>query len=184
MTNVTTAETLAEKIERVQGNYFTLPILDVTIKYRRPDLLKLSLNNELPAVMAAAVIDSYKQAVGGADLQAYQDKIKDKKIDANEGLLEDLSKKGYDLLKNLCVSHKIWDVEESDPANNLIAWKDVPEEDAMAFLVHLINSIQNIKTNDGGEVTLDDLTTFPDSKRKSQRGNARTHGEAVRIPPA
>lgn len=184
MTEITTAETLAEKIERVQGNYFTFPILDVTIKYRRPDLLKLSLNNDLPAVMAATIIESYKEALGGVDLAEYQAKLKDRKVEPDTNLLEDMAKKGYGLLAQLCVSHKILDVPQSDPVNNVISWKDIPEEDAMAFLVHVINSIQTVKTKDGGEMSYDDITNFPEEKRVTKRGNARTDGKAVRIPPA
>jgi hypothetical protein len=176
---ITTASELEAKIAGLD-NYFTLPILDVTIKYRRPDLLKLSLNNHLPSVMAAAVIESYKEAVGGADLQAYRESLKEKKIEADDKLIGDLSTKGYNLLKDLCVSHKILDVEQSDPANNLISWRDIPEEDAMSFLVHIINSTQKVQTRDGGEMSLEDITDFPEGVRKSKRSNAGANGKAVR----
>lgn len=170
--NITSADELRQKIEEKRYDYFTFPVLDITIKYRKPDLLKLSFNNSLPSALAAIVINSYKEAVGGTDMEEYQKKHKDQKLEADDDLVKDLDTKGYILLSELAVSHRFLDVEQSDPENNLIAWKDVPEEDAIAFLLNLINKAQVAKTATGGEVSGSDIASFPDSKRVSKRNTA------------
>lgn len=176
---VTTADVLAQKIEEKRYSYFTFPILEVTIKYRNPDLLKLSLNKTLPTFIADAVIESYKESIGGGDLEKFQEEKLKNGIDANDEVVQDLSKKGYELLSTLCVSHAILNVPESDLAAQpvpLVAWKDIPEEDSIAFLLALIQRSHVAKTDNGGEVTLNDVTEFPEGKRKSKRVSVGTDG--------
>lgn len=175
---VTSASELATKIEAKRYDYFDFPTLEITIKYRKPDLLKLSLNKSLPLFIADAVISSYKEAVGGSDMAEYQEKKAKEGIKADDQMIGDLATKGYNLLSDLCESHAIKDVPESDFTTTppLISWKDVPEEDTIAFLLSLIQKAQTGTTKSGGEVTSDDVTTFPDSERKSKRSSARTNG--------
>lgn len=179
---ITSVEELRQKIESKRYDYFTFPVLDITVKYRKPDLLKLSLNKSLPLFIADAVIESYKEAVGGTDMAEYQQKKLAEGIKADDQLVEDLSKKGYELLSSLCESHAIKDVPESDfdTTPPLIAWKDVPEEDSIAFLLNLINRAQVGTTKSGGEVASEDVTTFPDGERKPKRSTVRKDGQAVR----
>lgn len=166
---VTTADVLKQKIQDNRFDLFTLPILEVTIKYRKPDLLKLSLNNSLPTAMADSVVEAYKEALGGTDYEEYQRTAAEREIKPNKELVEDVSKKGYNLLEKLCVSHKILDVPESDPDNDLIAWDDIPEEDAISFLINVLNKAQTARTKDGGEMSAEDITTFPGKRRSNKR---------------
>lgn len=168
---IITGTELQEKIEAGRYATFTLPVLDITIKYRKPDLLKLSLSNSLPAALADAVIESYRSLANGATQEELQSKLKDRK-EVSDDFIEELSTKSYDLLGKLCVSHKIWDVEQSDPDNGLISWNDVPEEDAMAFLINLINEAQKSRTASGGETSFEEVQTFPDSPRGKKRAVA------------
>lgn len=174
--NITTGQELRDKIEAKRYDTFTFPILEITIKYRKPDLLKLSLSNALPGAMADAVISAYKEAMSGADMEEYKTKLESKKPEADENLVKDIASKGFTLLGQLCVSHKIMDVQESDPDNNLIAFSDIPEEDAIAFLLNLLNKAQNAKTETGGEVSVDEITTFSDSGRVSKRNSVSKNG--------
>jgi hypothetical protein len=164
-------EDLKSKIEANRYDYFTLPVLDITVKYRKPDMLKLSLNNSLPGAMADVIINAYKEAVGGADMEQYKENAKNT-IKPDNNLIQELDKKGYILLSELVVSHKFLDVPESDLDAQpipLISWIDVPEEDAIAFLLNLVNSAQKAKTVNGGEVTSDEVTEFSGRKRRTKR---------------
>lgn len=177
MNNITTGQDLAAKIEANRYDFFTFPKLEITVKYRKPDLLKLSINKSLPAAMAAAVIEAYKEAVGGADMAEYAKQAESKKLEPDDELVSDLSQKGYILLNNLVVSHKIMDVPESDVNAEpvpLISYNDVPEEDSIAFLMHLIQKAQEARTQSGGIVTSEDVTTFSNTKRSTKR---RTSGK-------
>jgi hypothetical protein len=181
--NTTSADELRQRIEEKRYNYFTFPVLNITIKYRRPDLLKLSFNNSLPSALAAVVIEGYKEAVGGTTIEDYQQKMQDKKIETNDELIKDLGKKGYTLLSELSVSHKFMDVPESDFDASpiaLISWVDVPEEDAIAFLMHIIQRAQVAKNASGGETSNEDVASFPDSRPVPQRNSTGKSRKAVR----
>lgn len=179
--NITTPQELKDKIERNRYAMFTFPMLDVTVRHRKPDLLKLSLKQSLPSVMAEAVIEAYKSFTSGSQ-DDYKAKVdaKMKNFTADESLLEELSTKGYTLLSELCISHKILDVKESDPDNNLLAWSDIPEQDSIAFVMHLLMLAQESQTADGGETSAQEVETFPSSKRKSKRTVSSDSGEDVR----
>lgn len=183
MNQITTGSSLRDKIEAKRYDHFTFPVLDVTIKYRKPDLLKLSLNKSLPQAMANAVIDAYKEAVGGSDMEGYAKEAANKKLEADDTLIKDVDEKGYALLEELCTSHKIMDVPASDFETNppLISYKDIPEEDAIAFLLHVIQRAQTGTTVSGGEISSTEITDFPDNGRSAKRGNAGKNGKAVRI---
>lgn len=176
-----TTSSLAElksKIEANRYDFYTLPVLDITIKHRKPDLLKLSYNNDLPASMAATIIDAYKEAVGGTNMEEYMSSASDK-ITSDDNLVKDLSVKGYVLLQKLSVSHRFIDVPESDLEAQpvpLISWNDVPEEDAISFLMHLLQQAQKAKTVDGGEITSEEVSTFPEGKRGANRRPASKNG--------
>lgn len=172
---ITSASELAAKIEAKRYDFFTFPVLDITIKYRRPDLLKLSFNKALPTFIADTVIDSYKEAISGTDMREYQKAKAEEGVKANEDVIKDLSTKGYNLLTELCVSHTIIN-GLSDLDNGVISWNDIPEEDAIAFLMNLINRASVSQTKTGGEVTSEDVINFPDGKRKSKRSSAGTNG--------
>jgi hypothetical protein len=179
----TPASELADKIEQKRYDTFTFPILDITIKYRKPDLLKLSFNNSLPSALAAVVVNGYKEAVGGADLNEYKEQLKDTKIDVNDALIKDIGTKGYQLLKELSVSHKFLDVPESDFNSvpiPIIAWVDVPEEDAIAFLLNLISRGQVAQTATGGEISMEDVTSFPSGGSVPERNTDGKRRKAVR----
>lgn len=176
MTNITTAVQLREKIEAKRYDTFTLPVLDITIKYRKPDLLKLSFDKALPAALADVVIDSYKSVAGGMDEAAFKKKAENTHLEADDTFLRELSNKGYGLLSELVVSHKIMDVAESDPDNLLISWKDIPEEDSIAFLVNLLNKTQTAQTADGGEISYKEVESFPDGGGKPKRRTAGKNG--------
>ncbi len=94
-------------------------------------------------------------------------------------MLVDLTQKGYNLLTELCISHTILD-GQSDFENNVISWKDIPEEDALAFLLSLIQKVQTTYTKKGGEVTSTDVTDFPDGERITKRSSSRKNGKAIR----
>lgn len=177
MTKITTAaEELREKIESKRYDTFTLPTLEITVKYRKPDLLKLSYDKALPAALADIVIDSYKSVAAGIDQDVIKKKAETAKLEADDTFLKELSSKGYNLLSVLVVSHKIMDVAESDPENLLISWQDIPEEDSIAFLIHLLNKAQTGKTAEGGEVSYEEIKEFPDSKRSTKRSTAGKNG--------
>lgn len=178
-TQVTSGQALRDKIESKRYEYFTFPVLEITVKYRKPDLLKLSFNNSLPAVLADAVIDAYKESVNGTDAAEYREKIKNKNLEADNDIVKDLRDKGYKLLEDLVTSHRILNVPESDLDNNIISWDDVPENDALAFVFHLMNKAQEVDT-EGGTVSANDIETFPNRQRKSKRNLASASGEAVR----
>lgn len=179
LNNVTSAEELQAKIEGKMYDYFTFPVLDITIKYRRPDLLKLSFNDSLPNAVASLVIDSYKKNIEGISPAEYKKSLKDNKIEADDALVKDLSVKGYKLLATLSVSHRIMDVEESDFSNNVLSWNDVPEEDAIAFIFHIINKAQTADAP-GGETSNEDVINFPDGKRRAKRNLASASVQDVR----
>lgn len=176
----TSNEAFKQRIQETMRYYFTFPILGVQIEYRRPDLLKLSYNNYLPSAIAVSVIDAYKEAIGGTDMEEYQAKIANQKHEANDELVKDLSAKGYVLLSELCISQRIMDVPQSDLDNGVVSWNDIPEEDAMAFLMHVVKSAQVARTKSGGEVSAEDITTFPDEGRVTKRNTSRANGKAVR----
>jgi hypothetical protein len=175
MTNITNAAQLREKLTK-RYDTFTLPVLDITVKYRRPDLLKLSFDKALPAALADVVIDSYKSIAGGMSESDFKKKVADTQLKADDTFLRELSTKGYDLLSKLVVSHKIMNVEESDPDNLLISWNDIPEEDSIAFLVNLLNKAQTAETQDGGEISYEEVKTFPDGRGKSKRSTVGKNG--------
>lgn len=172
---VTSPEEFQRHVEEKRYSYFSFPVLEITIQYRKPDLLKLAFNKSLPAVMADTVIKAYKAHLSGA-AAAYEKEMKEKTIEASDELVSDLREKGYQLLKELCSSHKILDVPQSDFANNVISWLDIPEEDAIAFLLHLLNSAQVSTTTEGGEMSAKDIQDFPDGKRVPKRHIARKNG--------
>lgn len=183
MNEITQGSALREKIESRRYDTFTFPILDITIKYRKPDLLKLSLNKSLPLAMASAIISAYKEAVGGADMEEYAKEAANQKFNADDAMIKDLSEKGYTLLQELSESHVFLDVQQSDfeaQPKAVIAWKDVPEEDAIAFLLNLIQKAQVGKTKSGGEVSAEDITSFSDGKRSAKRSTTRSNGQAIR----
>lgn len=171
--NLPTAAELEAKVLKTRYAYFTLPTLDIQIKYRKPDLLKLSFNHTLPQILADNIIKAYKAQVAGDDAEAV---IADAKgLQITDEVVAELAPKGYLLLKELCVSLKILDVPQSDFSNEILAWVDIPENDALAFLMHLIGQAQVSETATGGEVTLEDVNSFPDGKRGSKR-RASGHG--------
>lgn len=165
MTQITDKEIAKENLAKLR-EYFTFPTLNITIQYRRPDILKLSYNNALPTLMADAVIKSYKAKVEG---RTEENAFDTTNFEATPEFLIELREKGYVLLEKQCTSHKILKVPESDIDNDVISWDDIPEEDAMAFLMHVINRTEVTNTS-GGEVSVKEVTSFPDSKRKSKRG--------------
>jgi hypothetical protein len=176
MTQITTADELQSKLDANRYSFFTFPVLDITVKYRNPDLLKLSFNKTLPAAMADVIIGAYKALAGGESEESFAKRAKEKQITASEEYLQELSTKGYVLLSELVVSHRIADVQQSDTSNNLISWNDIPEEDAIAFVVNLVDKAQEIKTKGGGKTTSSEVETFPDgarSKKRSVAGKAR-----------
>jgi hypothetical protein len=180
MTNqITPAADLAAKIEAKRYDYFTFPILEITIKYRKPDILKLALNKALPAVMASAVIRAYKANVEGRTKEV-QAELASEKVEATDEFLGQLEDRGYLLLKELCVSHKILDVPQSDFENSVISWTDIPEEDAMAFLLNLIKKAQNAANAQGGEMSGEDIVEFPDGGRSTKRSSTSKNGKNVR----
>lgn len=176
MNKITTADELREKIEAKRYDTFTLPVLEITVKYRKPDLLKLSFDKALPAALADMVIDAYKDIASGVDEATFRDKASTTKLDADDTFLKELSSKGYVLLSELVVSHKIMDVAESDPDNLLISWHDIPEEDSIAFLVNLLNKAQVGQTKDGGEISYEEVQNFPDGGRGTKRRTAGKNG--------
>lgn len=176
MTQITTASELRDKIQSKRYDTFTLPVLDITVQYRKPDLLKLSFDKALPAALADVVIDAYKDIANGVDEATFKKKAASTKLNTDETFLKELSSKGYVLLSELVTSHKIMDVAESDPDNLLISWRDVPEEDAIAFLVNLLNKAQVGKTQDGGEISYEEIKNFPDSGGVAKRRPARKNG--------
>lgn len=176
MNKITTADELRNKIESKRYETFTLPTLDVTVKHRKPDLLKLSFNKHLPGALADLVIASYKAVAGGTDAETLKEQAKNAKVDVDDTFLRELSDKGYTLLSELVISHKILNVEESDPENLLISWNDIPEEDSIAFLMHLLNKAQTAETADGGEISMKEIEDFPDGGRGTKR---RTAGKNV-----
>ncbi len=176
MTNITSAAELREKIQSKRYDTFTFPVLEITVKYRKPDLLKLSFNKSLPGAIADAVIGSYKEAMSGVDPEEYKKRLAANKTEADEDLVRDMSTKGYILLSELCTSHKIMDVPESDPENGLIAWSDIPEEDSIAFILNLLNKAQVSTTAQGGEISTEEIIDFPDSPKVPKRDTARKSG--------
>lgn len=180
---ITPAAELQAKIEARRYDFFTLPTLDVTVKYRRPDLLKLSFNNSLPAAIADMVIKGYREAIEGTDAEAYKAKMAKEKIETDDTLIKSLGEKGYSLMSDLVVSHKILNVPESDFAAEpvpLISWNDVPENDAIAFLFNLINAAQTVTTATGGEVSAVEITNFPDGEQVPKRDPIGKSRKAVR----
>lgn len=178
MNNISTADEFRQKIEANRYGFFTFPQLDVTIKYRMPDLLKLSLNNQLPSFLAEQVIAGYKSFVNGTT-QDFLDELKTQHVDVSDDLVKELATKGYKLLTELCVSHKIMDVPESDfdvQPIPLVAWSDIPENDSIAFTTHLMVANQTVKTKDGGEMSTTDIADFPDGQRVKKRRTVRKDG--------
>jgi hypothetical protein len=177
MTQITTASELQAKLEKNRYDYFTFPQLEITVKYRTPDMLKLSFQNQLPSVMADTIIEAYRELVGGSTEADIKNTLQEKqaKFKADDDYLKDLASKGYNLLKELCVSHKVWEVEFSDPENDLISWKDIPEVDALAFLMHIVQKAQQVQTKGGG-VSSEELTSFPEGTRSKKRRVARKAG--------
>lgn len=180
MTNktLTPAADLQSKIEANRYDYFTLPTLDINIKYRKPNLLNLSYNNTLPAVMASQIIGAYKEAVNGKNMDEFISEV-ETKISVDDQLVKELPEKGYELLKILSVSPRFMDVPESDFSAvpvPLIAYRDVPEEDAIAFLLNLFQRAESAKDVSGGDVTLSDVTEFPKGKRGTNRRTTGKNG--------
>lgn len=168
--NITPAEEAKRLIEERRYRYFTFPVLGLTVKYRNPDVLKLSLNGSFPAALAEVIIDAYKSQMNGRELE--EAKAKAATLEANEKLLGELREKGFKLLSELVTSHRILNVPQSDLDNDVIAWDDIPEEDAIAFLMSLINRAQTSTTTEGGEVSSGDIAKFPDGKRVPKRNPA------------
>lgn len=174
MTNVTSASDFEARVEAKRYSYFTLPVLEVSVKYRKPDVLKLALTHSLPTAISDQVIKVYKAGMDG-NVDSVRSEVENTKIFADDNFLTEIRDKGYILLKELCVSHKILDVPQSDFSNDVVSWNDIPEEDAIAFLMHLINQANTSTTVEGGEVSKEDIETFPNSKPVKQRRNAREH---------
>src|SRR5690606_11125453 len=100
----------------------------------------------------------------------------------DEKAIADFRNKGYKLLTELVVSPKIMDVPESDFSTNppLVSWKDIPEEDALAFVMHIFQ-VGNKTTEDaGGEMSSADILPFSDEKQMSERHPTRKKRKAVR----
>ncbi len=168
MKEITSIEETKRLLEK-NYNYYTFPVLGITIKHRRPDVLKLAFNQSLPEVMADMVIGAYKAKMEGREPDLPE------KLEATDEFLHDLHDKGYVLLSSLCVSHKIMDVPQSDLDNLLISWQDIPEEDAMGFIMHLISSAQTAETSAGGTVSVEEATSFPKPRRSQKRTAARAN---------
>jgi len=180
-TQITPASELQAKIEAKRYDYYTLPILEVTIKYRKPDLLKLSFNKQLPSLMADMVIKSYREAIDGADMKQYQEDLQKHKIAADDALVKSLGEKSYQLLSELVVSHKFLDVPESDfnaEPVPLISWNDVPEQDAIAFLFNLLN-VQEVNTVEGA-ISSEEIATFPSGEQGAERDLASKGRKSIR----
>lgn len=177
MNTISTADDFRQKVQANRYGLFTFPQLGTTIEFRMPDLLKLSFNNSLPAFLAEQVIAAYKAHVSG-NSSNFLEELKSKQPEVDDDLIKDLAGKGYQLLSNLCVSHKIMDVPESDfktePA--LISWNDIPENDAIAFTTHLLTAGQSVDTKEGGEMSAEDIVSFPDSPRSKKRRPVRKDG--------
>jgi hypothetical protein len=170
--NISTSADIKQKIEERRYGYFTFPTLEFTIKYRNPDLIKLSLNGSLPAFLADQVIGAYKANIEGTTEQ-FKESLRKQKVEADDKLLQELRDRGYNLLEELSYSHRIMNVPESDLDNNIISWDDIPEMDAMAFVMHLVGEAQKSQTETGGEVSTDDIITFPDGRGGDKRRIAR-----------
>lgn len=175
---LTSIEQAKRLIEERRYKYFTLPSLGLTIQYREPDMLQLALNNSLPALLADLVIEAYKIQMKGGSLDDV--KKRDADVEITNEILGELRGKSYDIMASLCVSFKILNVPETDLDSGVISWKDIPETDAMAFLLHIINMAQNSATEGGGEVSMNDLKTFPDGKQVSKRTSSRKNRSDVR----
>ena len=175
---ITSKEETRRLIEERRYKYFTFPELGLTVQYRKPDMLQLALNNSLPATLADIVIESYKLQMKGADTTELQKRGANLELD-NE-LLTQLRGKSFEMLTNLVTSHRILNVPESDIDNDVISWKDVPEVDAMGFLMHVIYTAQTSETEGGGEVQMKDLETFPNGKQVSKRNSPRKNRQNVR----
>ncbi len=175
---ISSPDDFRQKIQTKRYGFFTFPQLEATIQYRMPDLLKLAFNNSLPAFLAEQVIAAYKAYVSG-NSEAFLRDLKEKSVEADDSLIKDLSERGYELLSDLCVSHRIMNVPESDFDSKplpLISWNDIPENDAIAFTTHLITAAQTADTKDGGEVSAADIATFPDGERVKKRRAVRQNG--------
>lgn len=183
MNNLTSLADIAAQVEAKRYNEFTFPVLGITIKYRKPDVLQLALNKSLPGVMADAVIKAYKANFEGRG-EEFQAEMKAEKISADDKLLTELRQSGYTLLGTLCDNLKIMDVPKSDVENSVLCWNDIPEEDAIAFVLTLINRANTSATNTGGEVSGEEIVTFPDNKRVPKRNSARKNGQDVRPVPS
>jgi hypothetical protein len=176
---ITSIEEAKRLIGERQYRVFTFPILGITFKYRRPDMLKLSLSGSLPTAMAEVIIDAYKTQMNGGSMEDFTETHKSLK-NVDEELLKELRGKGYGLLRDLVTSHKMLEVPESDVDNNIISWNDIPEEDAMSFMLHLIDAVQTSATADGGEVSVKEVTNFPNKKQVSKRNTTGKNRESVR----
>jgi hypothetical protein len=176
---ITSIEEAKRLIGERQYRVFTFPILGITFKYRRPDMLKLSLSGSLPTAMAEIIIDAYKTQMNGGSVEDFTESHKSLK-NIDDDLLKELRGKGYGLLRDLVTSHKVLDVPESDLDTGVISWQDIPEEDAMAFMLHLINAAQMSATADGGEVSVAEVTNFPDKKQVSKRNTSGKNRQGLR----
>lgn len=172
MTQISSAAEIAAKVEAKRYGFFTLPVLDITIKYRKPDPLKLALNGQLPSMLADQVIKAYKSNIEGTQDQ-YKKELESVTFEADNNTLKELTEGGYKLFSDLCVSHVILDCDKSDFASEVISWKDIPEEDALAFMFYILNSSNTAETGNGGEVSSIDIATFPDGKRRKKRSTVR-----------
>lgn len=177
-TQPTSASEAIRLIEERRYSYFTFPTLQITIKYRNPDMLKLAMNKQLPLAMADIIIDAYKTQLAGGNVDDLQEKHKNFEMD--DQFLAEVREKGYNILSELCTSFTILDVKQSDPESGVLAWKDIPEQDAMAFLSHLMLQLQRTALAEGGETTSDEVASFPDGTRLPKRNSARKSGKDVR----
>lgn len=171
---ITSFDEAKRLIQAKRYSEFTFPTLEISFEYRKPDILKLAYNGHLPAQMAEAVIRAYKLRLSGGDTTQFEKELADTEV--SDELLKELTEKGYLLLKDLGVTYKFLNVGQSDIDNGIFAWADVPENDAIAFLLHLLNDARNAEVEDGGEMSEDDITSFPDAKRGRKRNTVGKAG--------
>lgn len=171
MSNVTNFEEAKRLLNQNRFLTFTLPTLQITIEYRKPDLVKLAMRKALPSFMADAVLKAYKAQLAGREVT--EDNLPNFEDD---NVVTEIHEKGYTLLSELTTSLIIKDVPNSDLDNGLLAFIDIPEVDAMAFLIHLI---QEARTQ-GGEVSYEETIDFPDGEQSGKRSSSRKNGKDVR----
>jgi len=173
---VTPLKDLQKIVEEKTLLYFTFPVLTITFQYRKPNFLQLSLNGDLPGMIADAVLEGFGKVTQGKTIDEISSDVAGKEIEDQNQFVKDVRESGYALLRKLCVSYKIMDVPTSDFENGILSTNDIPEEDAMAFFAHIVNDSRVSATEDGGEITADELSTFPEQGRGKKRSASRKNG--------